>query len=224
MDWRFDQKLNVPGTLLCAGPTSTGQLAWPWQTPDACWSTSSQSPPSPSPSTSPSSWRWQWLSTMEQTRLTLPRQERIQPSFSGEIYKFIYTSTFNAWQITGGIHSTRPNGISIFLGKVHTFTDVASNADNRGASLPRPPLYELTHLFHDQVVFSPNNRLPPKHHNVAFMFSCSGSSIPNHCIVSGEWELTLTDPIQKPRLILWPILWLIPWLILSLAQWLTLLL
>ena len=145
------QRLN--GTLLCAGPTSTGQLAWPWQTPDACWSTSSQSPPSPSPSTSPSSWRWQWLSTMEQTRLTLPRQERIQPSFSGEIYKFIYTSTFNAWQITGGIHSTRPNGISIFLGKVHTFTDVASNADNRGASLPRPPLYELTHLFHDQVVF-----------------------------------------------------------------------
>ena len=72
--------------------------------------------------------------------------------------------------------------------------------------------------------FLPNNRLPPKHHNVAFMFSCSGSSIPNHCIVSGEWELTLTDPIQNPRLILWPILWLIPWLTLSLAQWLTLLL
>ena len=113
MDWRFDQKLNVPGTLLYAGPTSTGQLAWPWQTPDACWSTSSQSPPSPSPSTSPSSWRWQWLSTMEQTRLTLPRQERIQPSFSGEIYKFIYTSTFNAWQITGGIHSTRPKMESV---------------------------------------------------------------------------------------------------------------
>ena len=78
------QRLN--GTLLYAGPTSTGQLAWPWQTPDACWSTSSQSPPSPSPSTSPSSWRWQWLSTMEQTRLTLPRQERIQPSFSGKAF------------------------------------------------------------------------------------------------------------------------------------------
>ena len=105
------QRLN--GTLLCAGPTSTGQLAWLWQTPDACWSTSSQSPPSPLPSTSPSSWRWQWLSTMEQTRLTLPRQERIQPSFSGEIYKFIYTSTFNAWQITGGIHSTRPKMESV---------------------------------------------------------------------------------------------------------------
>ena len=76
------KRLN--GILPSAGRTSTERSAWRWRTRGASWSTSSPSPPSPSPSMCPSSWRSQWPSTMEPTKWMLLRQERTQPSFSGE--------------------------------------------------------------------------------------------------------------------------------------------
>ena len=60
------------------------------------------------------------------------------------------------------------------LTKVHTFANVASNTDHWGSSLPWPPLYELPHLFDNQVIclffaynFIPLSVLFPTRKNVS---------------------------------------------------------
>ena len=126
-------------------------------------------------------------------------------------------------QITAGIHSTRPKMESVSSLARYTLSLMWHPTLTTGVLPFLGLLYMNSHIFFTIRLFF--HQIIDYPQSIIMWLSCLAAlAVLYLTIVSSEWELTLTDPIQNPRLILWPILWLIPWLTLSLAQWLTLLL